>query len=229
MSKDNDDRNLNDDLVLKGMQPLRSARDMNMRSEDPCRRYIIINNRMVMTKSEHQATAFLNISCHPKFLAIHDHPQSIAYTDDNGVQHYCTPDARVTMKDGLVIVVLVKSHREASQPDFLQMVEHIAEQMTADDGDIISIITERSYSKVQTMNCKTINWARRASDLEADYAVESIIKDMSGSITIEALLKAIDLGSRGFAAAVRAIDRGSLNFQSDQLLASDTPVFPLRI
>lgn len=201
-----------------------ATREFSMRSRGSSRGSIISDNRIVTTESEIEHTVLLNLSANRDVMDLREQPQEIRYVDDDGIARTHTPDAKVTMRDGQVLLIAIKPKHKAMQAEFIRTIELVAANMSADDGDSIVILHDRSFSPAQTHNAKLINCVRQDDDVEADDALTALAVQLNGSIAIQQVVETLDIGPRGFRAVVRAIDKGLMRICASERIQHDAQV-----
>ncbi|MBE9640576.1 hypothetical protein [Salipiger mangrovisoli] len=113
-------------------------------------------------------------------------------------------DFRVLMADGKRRAIMVKSESRRRQASVQKELEEIAARVPASFADEVVVMTERDIDPIEYFNAEMMHEMRRP-DPEADAMARRILGEIVGSVQIQKLVDAIDLGARGFRAVVRLI------------------------
>ena len=89
-------------------------------------------------------------------------------------------------------------------------------------GHEVRIVTEKSFSRVQLQDSRTMHRWSRQTDAEADAVVRGIIPTLRGSFPIRTIRDLSELEGRAFGAVIRAFREGLLIKAERKRLDIDT-------
>lgn len=146
----------------------------------------------------------------PEIVDVWAQPAKISYIDVNGKPLTYTFDFRLTFKNGFKLAVEYKAEAYANHVTIVSLIDHIRPQLSGDFAHDAVILHENSFHQFELRNAKMIHNYRRFDEPAADAAVERIIANINGPVTLGEIADAAEIGSFGYRAAVRAVGDGKL-------------------
>lgn len=154
---------------------------------------------------------------------IWDQPPAIEYCNVAGAWTHHTLDYRAEYEDGRLIGFAVKPWEKVvdEEGNPTEFARNMARVRTA-AGHKIRIVTERSFSRVQIQDARTMYRWFRETDPEADAVVRAIIPTLRGSFPLRTIQDLSGLGGRAYGSVVRAFREGLLVKAEHKRLDLDT-------
>lgn len=182
--------------------------------------------RVLTADSHGELIANLCLAAHPDTADLVEQ-QRFAWHDRNDVPHDHFFDVIVTERTGRRVAYAVRPAARISieYEDRLGLIrmQAIAAGFVSD----VRFITESSFDAVTKHNAALLHGSRQP-DAVADGAAETIVREMSGAITIRTLSERIGLGGSGFRAVVRLLRSRHLQTLHHERIARSSLVIKIK-
>jgi hypothetical protein len=154
---------------------------------------------------------------------IWDQPPLIEYRNIAGKWTHHTLDYRAEYADGQVIGYAVKPWRKVVDENGVptEFALNMRRVRTA-AGHEVRIVTEKSFSRIQLQDARTMHRWSRQTDTEADAVVRGIIPTLRGFFPVRTIRDLSELEGRAFGAVVRVFREGLLIKAERKRLDIDT-------
>lgn len=166
--------------------------------------------RLRYFESKREQDVLYLLLARPDVVDVWDQPPPVSYRDATGRRRSHTFDFLVTLIDGKRIAIAVKPEAIVERQGFRENLQRIRAATPLSYAHEVVLITERSYTPSAARNAQKLHEFRRTPDPEADAAIASLVRNLSGPRTIAELVRASGLGGRAFRATFKAIYAGLL-------------------
>jgi hypothetical protein len=188
----------------------RASRQISLHSKGSVRGFFVANGYQTWYESELERKVGFAFKARPDVVDVVDQPPAVPYIDEDGVERHHTFDWLVIKTDGSRYLVAVKPSGLVAKSGIQNIVDRIAQQVSAETADFVTLVTEKKLSRIDNFNGELIHSALRDDFPDDDAAIVALAKKLRGAATIESLVGESGLGGSGFRATVRAIARGEL-------------------
>jgi len=208
----------------------RATRKISLRSKASARGLVVArlpadpHPRKIWFESWPEYKCLLLLLAMAEVYNIWDQPPKIRYRNRDGKFCNHTFDYLVTLTNGERIAIAVKPAALVIKRDFVDELSYVAAAVPLDFADRVWLITEKNLNKDEVANAEMLHAFRRKPDVEADEAIDGVIADLKGGMTIGSLVEVSGLGARGFRAIVRAIFDGKLSAPRQEKITYATRV-----
>ncbi|PWE30282.1 hypothetical protein C4N9_06220 [Pararhodobacter marinus] len=134
-------------------------------------------------------------------------------------RHYF--DFRATMTDGSRTAIMVKYDAKLRQDGFQAEIAEIAEHVTPDFADRVTLMTEKHLDPVDVFNATLFNSVRHP-DEDADAIMREAVRGLSGAARISDLIDRTGLKGRGFRSIARLIAARELQLRDRDRVAYES-------
>lgn len=201
---------------LKSPKKLRASRNVFFKSTGSVRSLIVgriqtgAPPQAYSCESWGEANGLFIFLARPDVIDVWAQPTKIPYVNLNGDAKKYTFDFRLIFKNGFKLAVEYKAEAYATHESIVRKIDHIRPQLSPDFAHDAVILHENSFHQFELRNAKMIHNYRRFDEPAADAAVERVIANINGPVTLGEIADAAEIGSFGYRAAVRAVGDGKL-------------------
>ncbi|WP_378946236.1 TnsA endonuclease N-terminal domain-containing protein [Paracoccus sp. R86501] len=139
---------------------------------------------------------------------IWDQPPQITYRNQVGKLSSHTFDFLITLEDRKKIAIAVKPGVLAERNGFDREFALIKTQIAKQFADDALLVTDGSFSAAEVRNAELLHMFRQAEDVEADVAIQQILRGMNCETSLGQVVAATGLQGRAFRAGFKAIFDG---------------------
>jgi hypothetical protein len=154
-------------------------------------------------ESRHELLTAYILMANPGFESLWSQPPRVQFLGFDGKIHHHTFDFLVVV-NGKKYAVACKFASSVLRLNFKHQLACIKAQLNG-FADEILLVTEQDYTVETALVAELYHFMRREHDDEADLAVAKVISSLSGSTTIDDLVRATGLKARAWRAIVRAV------------------------
>ena len=187
-----------------------ASRKISLCGRNNFRGHIVHKGRTLIFESLLEREFALVALADKQVSLLEDQPPAVSFREAGGFNRKHTFDFRATLLNGQSVAVAVKPRRKAAKPEFEQLITDLSRDTPVEFADVVKSATDADLPAARVADATLILAAHSISDPVADLALQSAVKGLNGAVSIGTLRDMIRLGGRGFGAAVRAIDNGTL-------------------
>lgn len=185
--------------------------------------------RQIISASQAERETCLLLLAQQNLWNLHDQPNTVSFTDLDGIKRTHRFDYLVEFRDGSKVAVAVKPESRVKSLNFRDTLAAIERDLPLGFADKVCLVTERNRHHAEVHNAQLLNFFRRSPDQEADSIVFQRIASLNGETTIAKLIEPTKLDGRGFRAVFRAIYDGHLTTSKQERITSSSIVAPSEV
>lgn len=220
----NPPKNYGQRLVLPSLSP----RNLSGASKNHLTGFIVFRDdkgvdRVVETESHFEFNFGLCLAAHPDTAYLQEQVLFV-WRDPLGDLRDHFFDFVVTRSDGSKLAYTVKP-MVWNRGEFAEDMPHIAEQ-ARESGRFtdVRLLSDTDLDQVSLFNAKLLH-ACRAEVPDHDAVARSVVRDMSGEVTLRMLVELTGLAGDGFRALVRLIRSRHLRLRNHEHISYDAALF----
>lgn len=178
---------------------------------------------VIGSESHEELICYTCIAVDPSTFSMHEQVPFV-WTDETGKKRKHWFDLIVERNDEVVIAYSVKPKGRATD-DFLDELQVIGSQAVS-DGLVkdVRVLNAQDFDETTIWNAKFL-LATRRPDPAADEAARAVVRDLSGTATLDDLIDRTGFEGRGFHALLRLIRAGHLGVLDSARLDRNAIVF----
>ncbi len=164
--------------------------------------------RQLIFESDLERKCLLVLLSQRAVVDIWDQPPQITYRNQVGKLSSHTFDFLITLEDRKKIAIAVKPGVLAERNGFDREFALIKTQIAKQFADDALLVTDGSFSAAEVRNAELLHMFRQAEDVEADVAIQQILRGMNCETSLGQVVAATGLQGRAFRAGFKAIFDG---------------------
>lgn len=164
--------------------------------------------RQLIFESDLERKCLLVLLSQRAVVNIWDQPPQITYRNQVGKLSSHTFDFLITLEDRKKIAIAVKPGVLAERNGFDREFALIKTQIAKQFADDALLVTDGSFSAAEVRNAELLHMFRQAEDVEADVAIQQILRGMNCETSLGQVVAATGLQGRAFRAGFKAIFDG---------------------